>query len=91
MGIQTFDSRQPVLLDDPRGIKPRDWIEDLGTLRQVDYVDTIGTLTIVHFRYQPGVPNLSRGITDDVGLTVWREPPRQGSTAPLEASSHAQA
>ena len=52
MDIQTFDMRQPVALDDPSGIKPDDWLEDLGTLRQVDYVDTLsmtigpGTLTI---------------------------------------------
>jgi hypothetical protein len=97
MGIQTFDTRQPVALDDPSGIKPDDWLEDLGTLRQVDYVDTLGvvvgqgTLTIVHFKPQEGVPNLLRGIASGRALTVWRTPPRLGGGALPEAVNHAEA
>ena len=78
MGIQTFNTRQPVALEDPSGIKPNDWLEDMGTLRQVDRVDTLsvkigpGILTIVHFKPQDGVPNLARGIAGGRSLTVWR-------------------
>lgn len=97
MGFQTFDTRQPVALEDPSGIKPDDWLEDLGTLRQVDYVDTLsvgfgpGTLTIVHFKPQEGVPNLSRGIASGRSLTAWRTPPEPDNKALAEAESLAEA
>jgi hypothetical protein len=97
MDIQTFDMRQPVALGDPSGIKPDDWLEDLGTLRQVDYVDTLsmtiglGTLTIVHFKPQDGVPNLSRGITGGCSLTVWRTALASDDRALLEAENRAEA
>jgi hypothetical protein len=97
MEIQTFDTRQPVALEDPSGIKPDDWLEDSGTLRQVDCVDTMsvrigpGTLTLVHFKPQRGVPNLVRGIAGGRSLTVWRTPPQSGDEALPEAESHAEA
>jgi hypothetical protein len=72
--IQSLDSRQPVILDDPSEIRPGDWIHDLGTLRQVDYVDSIGTVHIVHFRFQEGVPHLALGASSGVPVTVWRAP-----------------
>jgi hypothetical protein len=79
MAIQAFDGRSPVALEDPSTIKPDDWLEDLGTLRQVEYVETLsvkigpGTLTIVHFKPQKGVENLARGIAGGRSLTVWRD------------------
>ena len=79
MAIQAFDGRSPVALEDANGIKPDDWLEDLGTLRQVDYVDTLGVkvgpgmLTIVHFKPQEGIENLARGISGGRSLTVWRD------------------
>ncbi len=97
MGIQTFDTRQAVALEDPSGIKPNDWLEDLGTLRQVDYVDTLsvrigpGTLTLVHFKPQDGVPNLLRGIAGGRSLTVWRTPPESDDRALPDAKSRAEA
>lgn len=65
-------------LDDPRGIMPGDWLADLGTLRQVEYVDTIGVAVgngvvhIVHFVRQEGIENMARGFSDGASLTVWR-------------------
>jgi hypothetical protein len=65
-------------VDDPSGIKPGDWLADLGTLRQIEYVDTIGlaigagVVHIVHFVRQDGVENLARGFSDGASLTVWR-------------------
>ena len=65
-------------LDDPKSIKAGDWLADLGTLRQVEYVDTIGlavgagVVHIVHFVQQDGVENLVRGFLDGASLTVWR-------------------
>jgi hypothetical protein len=97
MDIQTFDTRQPVAVDDPSGIRPDDWLEDLGTLRQVDYVDTLsagigpGTLTIVHFKPQVGVPNLPRGITGGRSLTVWRTQLQPEDRALPEQEIHAEA
>jgi len=97
MDIQTFDTRQPVALEDPSGIKPNDWLEDLGTLRQVDYVDTLsvkigpGMLTLVHFKSQESVPNLLRGIASGRSLTVWRTQPEPGDGALPEAESRAEA
>ena len=65
------------LLSDAGGIKPDDWIPDLGTLRQVDYVETIsdncGSVHIVHFKPQNGVPNLVRGYSAHAVPTVWRD------------------
>jgi len=75
MAVQTFDSRQPVALTDPSEIKPGDWLEDLATLRQVESVDSIGTLHVVHFLYQDGIPTLARGIASGTALTVWRDLP----------------
>lgn len=97
MGVQTFDTHRPVALEDPSGIKPDDWLEDLGTLRQVDYVDSLsvrfgpGTLTIVHFKPQDGVPNLPRGIAGGRSLTVWRPFPRPADGALPEVESRAEA
>lgn len=90
--IQVFDDRQPVILDGPSGIKPNDWLQDLGTLRQVDYVDTIGVRTgggvmhIIHFKPQQGVSNLVRNISEGTDLTVWRTPPQPDSTDLPEAA-----
>lgn len=74
---QPLDGRQAVIVD-PSEIKPGDWMSDLGTLRQIDYVDTLGVRTgpgvvhIVHFKHQQGVSNLVRGISEGTSLTVWR-------------------
>lgn len=73
--IQPPETRRPVKLDDPGGIKPGDWIHDLGTLHQVDHVDSIDTVHVVHFRFQAGVPHLARGFSSSGGpVTVWRTP-----------------
>lgn len=78
--VHAFDSRMPVILDDPSAIKPDDWIPDLGTLRQVEYTDTFGvrigpgTITVIHFKHQEGIENLARGMSGGRSLTVWREP-----------------
>ena len=93
--IQTFDDRLPVILGDPSGIKPDDWLHDLGTLRQVEYVDMLGlglsVVHIVHFRPQRGVENLVRGISQGTGLIVWRTLPLDGLETVPEAAGHAQA
>ena len=61
-------------------------MEDRGTLRQVDYVDTLsvrtgaGMLHLIHFRHQQGAPNLVRGIPEGApSLTVWRTLPERGN------------
>jgi hypothetical protein len=65
-------------LGDPSGIMPGDWLADLGTLRQVDYVDMIGvavgdgSVHIVHFVHQDGIENMARGFSNGASLTVWR-------------------
>ena len=80
--LQTFDGRQQVVLDHPGQIQPGDWLPDLGTLRQVKSVDTIGVgagdsagvVHILHFFPQRGVSNLARGISGGTReLTVWRK------------------
>jgi hypothetical protein len=89
--IQAFDNRHPVIVG-PSEIRPGDWMNDLGTLRQVDYVDTIsvrtgsGVLRLVHFRDQPGVPNLVRGVSEGTDLTIWRTPPAPDSADLPEAT-----
>jgi hypothetical protein len=95
--IQVFDDRQPVILDGPSGIKPNDWLQDLGTLRQVDYVDLLSTRTgggvvhLVHFKPQQGGNNLVRGISEGTDLTVWRTPPQPDSTDLTEATGRVDA
>jgi hypothetical protein len=77
--VQPFGSAlRPCLLPDAGRIKPGDWIADLGTLRQVKYVDSIGLAVgtglvhIVHFVEQSGVENLARGFSASTSVTVWR-------------------
>jgi len=78
--VQTFDNRQQVILADPSEITPGDWLPDLGTLRQVESVDTIGVkigpgvLYILHFVPQPGIRTMARGYSGGTkNITVWRE------------------
>jgi hypothetical protein len=78
--VQTFDGRRQTILDHPRQIKPGDWFPDLGTLRQVQSVDTIGVkagkpgvVHILHFVPQHGVKDVVCGISDGTrDITVWR-------------------
>lgn len=77
--VQPFGSAlQHCLLPDAGHIKPGDWIADLGTLRQVKYVDSIGLavstgfIHIVHFVEQSGIENLARGFSTDASVAVWR-------------------
>jgi hypothetical protein len=77
--VQSFGSAlRHCLLPDAGRIKPGDWIADLGTLRQVKYVDSIGLavgtgfIHIVHFVEQSGVENLARGFSNGASVTVWR-------------------
>ena len=77
--VHTFDHRQQMLVD-PNEIRPGDWLHDLGVLRQVDSIDTIGgnggpgTLYILHFVEQPGVHNRALGLSGSAPgqLTIWR-------------------
>jgi hypothetical protein len=78
----TFDNRQQLLVG-PGEIRPGDWLRDLGTLRQVESIDTLGvsgggpgTLYILHFVEQPGVHNRALGLSSSSPshLTIWREP-----------------
>lgn len=77
--VHTFDDRQQMLVD-PNEIRPGDWLHDLGTLRQVESIDTIGgnggpgTLYILHFVEQPGVHNRALGLSGSAPgqLTIWR-------------------
>jgi hypothetical protein len=76
---QAVDSRQQLSVA-PTEIKSGDWLHDLGTLRQVDYVDSMstsvgtGTIHIVHFHPQPGVANKALGMTGRTpSLTIWRK------------------
>lgn len=73
--VHTFDHRQQMLVD-PSEIRPGDWLHDLGTLRQVETIDTLGAIYILHFVEQPGVQNRALGIsgTNANHLTVWRDP-----------------
>lgn len=76
--IHTFDDRHQIIVQ-PGEIKPGDWLRDLGTLRQVEYVDGLsvtgsGMLYILHFIDQPGIANFALGISSSTNaLTVWRE------------------
>ena len=78
--VHTFDNRQQLLVDACE-IRPGDWLHDLGTLRRVETIDTLGvragsgTVYILHFVEQPGVQNRALGISgSSTGkLTVWRE------------------
>jgi hypothetical protein len=87
--LQTFDGRQPTVVDNPGQIKPGDWYPDLGTLRQVETVDTIGSsaespevVFILHFVHQRGIKDLVRGISGDAtGITVWRDLPAERTGA----------
>lgn len=76
--IQAFDNWQPLIVH-PSGIKPGDWLSDIGTFRQVASVDALsmqgghGMIHILHFRPQPGVAHTALGFStqaDDV--VVWR-------------------
>ena len=76
--IQACHQRHPVIVG-PSENRPDDWMEDRGTLRQTDYVDALGVRTrsgvfhIVHFKHQPGVSNLVRGISEGpANLIIWR-------------------
>ena len=79
--VHTFDHRQQMLVA-PGEISPGDWLHDLGTLRQVESIDTLGvhggpdTLYILHFVEQPGVHNRALGLSGSSPgqLTIWREP-----------------
>lgn len=78
-GIQTFDNRQQIIVA-PGEIKPGDWLRDLGTLRQVGYVDALsvnsgpGTLYVIHFTAQSGVADKALGISSSTQqVTIWRE------------------
>jgi len=79
--VHTFDHRKQMLVD-PSEIRPGDWLHDLGTLRQVENIDTLGakagsgTIYILHFVEQPGVQNRALGIsgTNASHLTIWRDP-----------------
>lgn len=80
--IQAFDQRHPVIVG-PTEIRRDDWMEDRGTLRQVDYVDLFGggsgVLLLVHFKHQKGVPSLVLGIQEGTeNLAVWRTLPEPG-------------
>jgi hypothetical protein len=95
--IQAFDNRHPVIVC-PSEIRPGDWMEDRGNLRQVEVIDTIsvrtgaGMLHVLHFRDQPGVPSLVRGIAEGApNLAVWRTLPEPDSAADPEATDHAAA
>jgi hypothetical protein len=78
--VHTFDHRQQMLVD-PSEIRPGDWLHDLGTLRQVESIDTLGvnggpgTLYILHFVEQPGVHNRALGLSSSTPthLTIWRK------------------
>jgi len=80
--VHTFDHRQQMLVA-PGEISPGDWLHDLGTLRQVESIDTLGVhggpdaLYILHFVEQPGVHNRALGLSGSAPghLTIWREPP----------------
>lgn len=78
--IHTFDTRQQHVVT-PGEIRPGDWLRDLGTLRQVDFVDAISVaqgpelLFILHFVPQQGVPTLALGMSSRASsLVVLREP-----------------
>jgi hypothetical protein len=79
--VHTFDDRQQMLVDAAE-IRPGDWLHDLGTLRQVESIDTLGVqagpgaIYILHFVEQPGVQNRALGLSgSSTGkLTIWRQP-----------------
>jgi hypothetical protein len=79
--VHTFDDRQQMLVDVAE-IRPGDWLHDLGTLRQVEAIDTLGVqagpgaLYILHFFEQPGIQNRALGLSGSAAgkLTVWRQP-----------------
>ena len=79
--VHTIDDRQQMLVD-PGEIRPGDWLHDLGTLRRVESIDTLGTqagpgtIYILHFVEQPGIQNRALGLSGSAPgkLTIWRGP-----------------
>jgi len=92
--IQAFDHRQPVIVN-PSEIRPGDWMRDLGTLRQVESVETTDDQTLpgTLIRFADAVDGQygTLSVREGVKVTVWRMLPQQGRPAPVEASNHAQA
>jgi hypothetical protein len=73
-----FDDRQQMVVH-PSGIKPGDWLGDLGTLRHVESVDAVslrtgpGMIHILHFEAQPGVASTALCFSNAAEeVTVWR-------------------
>jgi hypothetical protein len=77
--IQAFDHWHPISVN-PSEIRPGDWMRDLGTLRQVETVQTAsdqrtqGALTAV--RFVNGVDGRfgTLSVPEGVKVTVWRTP-----------------
>jgi len=77
--IQTFDDRKQLIVH-PSQIKPGDWLNDIGTLRQVESVDALsvmagsGMIHILHFKDQPGIANKALGFSTRANaVTIWRK------------------
>lgn len=75
MSIQTFDTRQPVLVD-PGEIRAGDWMRDLGRLRQVKSVERIPVPValgvLVRFGDNADGVWSTLSVPDGVTVTVWR-------------------
>ena len=75
--VQAFDNRRQFIVR-PDGIRPGDWLRDLGTLRQVESVEAVAAghglrrLFVVRFVPIPGVEDLVLSIPDTVTVTIWR-------------------
>lgn len=76
--VQSFDNRQQIIVHSDE-IKPGDWLNDRGTLRQVESVYAVslragpGMIHILHFKAQPGVASTVLGFSGCTAeVTVWR-------------------
>jgi hypothetical protein len=72
--IQVFDQRRPVFVE-PSEIRAGDWMRDLGTLRQVESVETAdGPARGVAVRFVGGVDGAyaTLSVHEGVSVAVWR-------------------
>ena len=92
--VQSFDQRHPTIVS-PSEVQVGDWMRDLGTLRQVESVETADDPCAdgVCIRFVGGVDGqfATLSVRDHVPVTVWRPTPPRGpqgrSGAPHRAAA----
>src|SRR6185503_14189417 len=92
--VQTFDSRQPVIVPSSE-IRVGDWLRDLGKLRRVERVhitdDTISPNRVVSVAFEDGADGRygTLSVREAIPVTVWRYPPQRGCSTAPEALNNA--